>query len=73
MTSARPRDPDPCMAAEKPEAIDSTETNTTTTPAIPTMATNEELNLAGIVRRLSSMITNVCRSQNMFSSSAGRR
>ena len=35
ITSARFGEPDPVIAAEKPAAIDSTETNTTTTPANP--------------------------------------
>ena len=39
ITSARSGDPDPCIAAANPAAIDSTDTNTTTTPAMPTMAT----------------------------------
>ena len=39
--------PDPCMAAANPAAIDSTETNTTTTPAIPMIATADELSRAG--------------------------
>jgi hypothetical protein len=63
MTSARPGEPDPCMAAEKPAAIDSTDTKTTTTPAIPMMATADELSLAGIVRRLSAITAAVCLSQ----------
>ena len=37
MTSARDRDPEPRIAAVKPAAIDSTETNTTTTPQTPSV------------------------------------
>src|SRR5262245_30301454 len=65
VTSARLGDPDPCIAAENPAAIDSTETNTTTTPAMPTIATAEELRRAGIVRRFSAMTAVVCRSQRI--------
>jgi hypothetical protein len=60
MTSARSGDPDPCMAAEKPAAIDSTDTKTTTTPAMPMMATADELSLAGSVLKLSDMTATVC-------------
>ena len=65
MTSARSREPDPCIAAVKPAAIDSTDTNTTTTPAMPTIATAEELRRCGIVRMFSAMTASVCRSQSM--------
>ena len=42
ITSARDGEPEPRMAAVKPAAIDSTDTSTTTTPAMPTMATPDE-------------------------------
>ena len=53
-------EPDPCIAAANPAAIDSTDTNTTTTPAMPMMATADELSRAGIVRRLSAITARVC-------------
>src|SRR5688572_22026861 len=59
ITSARPGEPEPCIAAAKPAAIDSTETNTTTTPAIPIMATADELRRAGMVRKFSAMMAAV--------------
>src|SRR5262245_40424097 len=59
-TRARPFDPEPPMAAENPAEMDRTETNTTTTPAIPIIATAEEPSLAGTVRRLSITTANVC-------------
>ena len=58
-------DPDPFMAAEKPAEIDSTDTNTMTTPAIPMMATVEEPSRAGIVRKLRNSTATVCRIQFM--------
>src|SRR5215510_6624215 len=63
--SARPlAEPDaPPIAVAKPAEIDSTETNTTTTPAIPIMATAEEPKRLGIVRRLTSITAIVCLSQ----------
>jgi hypothetical protein len=42
ITMARDGEPEPRIAAVKPDAIDSTETNTTTTPAMPTMATPDD-------------------------------
>jgi len=60
ITSARPREPDPTIALENPAEIDNTDTKTTTTPAIPIMATAEEPNLLGIVRRLSIITAAVC-------------
>ena len=45
----------------KPSAIDSTDTNTTTTPAMPTMATADEPSRCGIVRRLSAVTASVWR------------
>src|SRR5262249_32946314 len=65
MTIARPGEPEPVIAAENPAEIDSTDTKTTTTPAIPIMATVEEPSLLGIVRRLSSITANVCLSHVM--------
>src|SRR5262245_13451984 len=59
-TRVRPFEPEPSIAAENLAEIDSTDTNTTTTPAIPIIATVEEFNLLGIVRRLSSMTATVC-------------
>ena len=50
ITSARSGEPEPCIAAVKPAAIDNTDTNTTTTPAMPMMATPDELRRCGIVR-----------------------
>jgi hypothetical protein len=55
MTSARDGDPEPRIAAVNPAAIDSTETNTTTTPAIPTIATPVDPRRRGMVRRLSDV------------------
>ena len=43
------------MAAVNPEAIDSTETSTITTPAMPMMATPDEPRRCGMVRRLSAV------------------
>src|SRR6478672_8790788 len=60
-TSARSGEPEPRMAAEKPAAIDSTDTKTTTTPAMPTIATPDEPSRAGIVRRLSAITASVWR------------
>src|ERR1700752_1991084 len=60
ITGARLGEPDPVIAAEKPAAIDSTDTNTTTTPAIPTTATADELSRAGIVRRFSAVTAMIC-------------
>ena len=59
ITSARSGEPDPCIAAVKPAAIDSTDTNTTTTPAMPTMATPDELRRCGIVRMFSASTASV--------------
>src|SRR5262249_31292029 len=59
-TRARPVEPEPPIAAEKPAEIDSTDTNTTTTPAIPIIATAEEPHLLGTVRRMRSMTAKVC-------------
>ena len=59
ITSARDVDPEPCMAAVKPEAIDSTETSTITTPAMPMMATPDEPSRCGMVRRLSAVTASV--------------
>src|SRR5262245_58536987 len=59
-TRARPVEPEPPIAAEKPAEIDSTDTNTTTTPAIPIIATAEEPSLLGIVSILSSVTATVC-------------
>ena len=42
ITSARDGEPDSPIAAVKPAAIDSTDTSTTTTPAMPMMATPDE-------------------------------
>ena len=47
ITSARVGEPEPRIAAVKPAAIDSTETSTTTTPAMPTMATPDEPSRCG--------------------------
>ena len=55
MTMARVGDPDPRIAAVNPDAIESTDTNTTTTPAMPTMATPDEPSRCGMVRRLSAV------------------
>ncbi|MEZ5283541.1 MAG: hypothetical protein R2712_01785 [Vicinamibacterales bacterium] len=63
MTSARAGLPDSPIAAVKPAAIDSTDTSTTTTPAMPTMATPDEARRCGIVRRLSAVTARVCASQ----------
>src|SRR5439155_15753916 len=60
MTSARPGEPAPIIAPANPAEIDSTDTKTTTTPAIPIMATAEEPSLLGTVSRLSSITAIVC-------------
>ena len=54
-TIARLGDPVPCTAALNPSLIDSTDTSTTTTPAMPMTATTDELNRCGIVRMLTSV------------------
>src|SRR5262245_51804232 len=59
-TRARPDDPDPAIALENPSDMDSTDTKTTTTPAIPIMATAEEPSRAGIVRRFIIITATVC-------------
>ena len=53
ITSARTGEPDSSIAAAKPCAIDSTDTSTITTPAMPTIATPDEPSRCGMVRRLS--------------------
>ncbi len=73
MTSARLGDPDPRMAAENPAAIDSTDTKTMTTPAMPTMATIDEPRRAGMVLKLSAMTASVCVRPRMISFSSARR
>ena len=60
MIRARRCDPVPAIAVRNPAAIDNTETKTTTTPAIPIMATAQDPILAGIVRRLVSITATVC-------------
>jgi hypothetical protein len=60
ITIARIGDPDSCIAAVKPCAIESTETSTTTTPAMPTTATLDDPSRRGIVRRLSDVTATVC-------------
>ena len=62
ITKARSAEPDPFIALENPAEIDRTETKTTTTPAMPMMATAEEPSLPGIVRRFSIITAVVCRS-----------
>ncbi len=62
-TSARRGDPASSSAAPNPAAIDSTETNTTTTPAMPTIATADELNRCGMVRTLNARTAATCRNQ----------
>ena len=59
ITSARLGDPASDIAAVKPEAIDSTDTSTTTTPAMPMIATPEEPSRCGMVRRFSSVTATV--------------
>ena len=73
ITSARDGDPDSRIAAVKPEAIDSTETSTTTTPAMPTMATPDEPRRCGIVRRLRAVTARVWLIQDIIVSSGGGR
>src|SRR5215471_3160018 len=63
--SARSGNPDPCRADEKPTEIDSTETNTITTPAMPIIATTEEPSRAGSVCRLIHITARVCLSHAM--------
>src|SRR5678816_2099510 len=60
---ARSGEPDPVIAAANPAAIESTETKTMTTPAMPIMATADEPSREGIVRRLTDMTAIVCLSQ----------
>ncbi len=59
ITSARVGEPEFCIAAVKPAAIESTDTSTTTTPAMPMMATPDELRRWGMVRRLSAVMAMV--------------
>jgi hypothetical protein len=53
-------EPDCSIAAEKPWAIDSTDTSRLTTPAMPMMATPEDPSRCGMVRRFSSVTAMVC-------------
>ena len=73
ITSARTVEPDCSMAAEKPCAIDSTDTSTMTTPAMPTMATPEEPRRCGMVRRFSIVTAMVCLMKFTISFSSARR
>ena len=59
ITIARLGEPASAIAAVKPEAIESTDTSTTTTPAMPMMATPEEPRRCGMVRRFSSVTATV--------------
>src|SRR4051812_9077276 len=61
--SARSADPVPIIADENPEEIDSTDTNTITTPAIPMIATMEDPSRDGMVCRFISVTAIVCLSQ----------
>src|SRR4030095_14993254 len=72
ITSARLGEPDPVMAAGNPAAIESTDTKTTTTPAMPMTATPDELRRCGIVRRLSALTVSVCRIQLNISATPQR-
>src|SRR6478735_3690306 len=58
-TSARESDPVCSIAAEKPCAIDNTDTSTITTPAMPTMATPEEPSRCGMVLKFNIVTANV--------------
>ena len=59
ITSTRAGEPASCIAALNPAAIDSTDTSTTTTPAMPMMATPDEPRRCGMVRRLRAVTANV--------------
>ena len=59
MTMARVGEPESRIAAVNPEAIDSTDTSTMTTPAIPTMATPDEPRRCGIVRKLRAVTASI--------------
>src|SRR5262245_12713987 len=59
----RSGEPASVSAARKPSAIESTATNTITTPAMPTTATADELRRCGIVRTLSAETASVCVNQ----------
>ena len=72
MTSARSGEPDDCIAAAKPAAIESTETKTTTTPAMPTIATPDELSRWGMVRTFSARTASVCLIHCMVMSASAR-
>jgi hypothetical protein len=57
------REPEPINAALNPAEMESTDTKTMTTPAMPMMATTEDPRREGIVRRLTDMTAIVCFSQ----------
>src|SRR5258705_6440642 len=59
ITIARLGEPASAIAARKPSPIDSTATKTITTPAMPTIATADELRRCGMVRTLSAETMNV--------------
>src|SRR6185295_18305982 len=65
ITRTRFGEPALTMAARKPADTDNTATNTMTTPAMPTIATADELMRRGIVRMLSIVTASVCLSQLM--------
>src|SRR5262245_43601340 len=65
MTMARPGEPALAIAVNRPSAIDSTATKTTTTPAMPTIATAEEPARCGSVRRLRRVTAPICVSQDI--------
>src|SRR5690606_3722594 len=60
ITMARSGDPASCIDALNPSAIDSTATRTTTTPAMPMMATMDDPSRCGMVRRLSTVTATIC-------------
>src|SRR5882672_5166067 len=67
MTIARLGEPALAIAARKPSPIESTATNTITTPAMPITATAEELRRCGIVRTLSAATVRVWESHCIMS------
>jgi len=65
MTMMREGEPAPTTVFWNPSLIDSTETSTTTTPAMPTIATADEPARCGSVRRLRSVTAPIWVSQDI--------
>ena len=77
ITMAVSGDPVAAIVLRNPSAMESTATKIATTPAMPTMATSDEVARWPIVRRFSSVTTTTCESQptrpRMASSSSTHR